>query len=410
MKLLFGLLMIVLPSLTFAQSNYQKGYILKNNGDTVKGFINYHEWDKCPLYIDFKIDKKDNHVLQFNPRSIRSFSIDGMVTYNTYEGIISINQTNSLELKDHDTTTTKRDTIFLQQLTTGKYLTLYYHRDEIKTRFFISEKNSAPIELKYYLYYDEQNQIASSDIYKGLLSLYINKFAPQGNKLINFVRSMKYEQSDFINVVDKINNNTSAGNKKKSSRFFAGIAIADTKTKVNNTYFEGTNSDNKITPKIGLGVDIFNNPNTQQLIFRGELSLSYINPQFNYPAISGTGVQTYSFTQYTAALIPQILFNIYNKDNFKIYIDAGIGVNFSNYSNQKVVAQSPVTYTPIITENPYHFEHVWTDFPFAVGMMLNKKVEISFNYTPLYGSYSRYVFIHAGNQSMGLGIKFLLGR
>ena len=408
MKLFFGLLIIVLPSLTFAQSNYQKGYILKNNGDTVKGFINYHEWDKCPLSIDFKTDKKDNKVLQFNPRSVRSFSIDGMVTYDTYEGIISMNKTNSLEFRVLDTTI-KRDTIFLQQLTSGKYLTLYYHRDGVKTRFFIAEKNSTPIELKYYLYYDEQNQIASSDIYKGLLSLYINKFAPQNNKLINNVRSMKYEQSDLIGIVDKINNNISVANKKKSSRFFAGITIADTKTKVENTYYAGPNSDNRITPKISLGVDIFNNPNTQQLIFRGELSLSYVNPQFNYNGTSGTGVQTYSFNQYTAALIPQILFNVYNKDNFKVYIDGGIGINFSNYSNQKVVTQSSVTNTPVTIENPYQFENVWTNFPLEAGVMLNKKIEFSFTYAP-YGSYSKYVFIHAGSQSTSLSIKFLLGK
>jgi hypothetical protein len=295
-------------------------------------------------------------------------------------------------------------------MTTGKYLTLYCHRDEIKTRLFISEKNSKPIELKYLLYYDEQNQITSSDIYKGLQSFYMNKFASRNSRLINDVSSMKYEQSDLVSVVDKINDNRSTGNKKKSSRFFAGIAISDTKTNVENTYFAGRNTDRTITPKISLGVDIFNNPNTQQLIFRGELSLSYINPQFNYNGTTGAGVQTYSFNQYTAALLPQILFNAYNKENFKVYVDGGIGINFSNYSNQKVVTQSSAANTTMIIEDPYQFENVWTDFPFEAGMMLNKKIDISFTCTPLYGSYSKYIFIHAGNQSMSLRIKFLLGK
>jgi hypothetical protein len=92
MRLIYLSLLVIFPSIIFAQSNYHDGYVLKNNGDTIKGYIDYREWMISPKSIDFKINKKDKQRLQFDPTTIKRFQINGLETYVSYVGKISINK------------------------------------------------------------------------------------------------------------------------------------------------------------------------------------------------------------------------------------------------------------------------------------------------------------------------------
>ena len=52
----FGLLLIGLLTyqLAFSQENYIPGYVIKNNNDTVFGFVDYRNWSKNPVMVKFK--------------------------------------------------------------------------------------------------------------------------------------------------------------------------------------------------------------------------------------------------------------------------------------------------------------------------------------------------------------------
>jgi len=41
-------LAVIAPAVLFAQSNFKSGYIVMPKGDTVKGYIDYREWDNNP--------------------------------------------------------------------------------------------------------------------------------------------------------------------------------------------------------------------------------------------------------------------------------------------------------------------------------------------------------------------------
>jgi hypothetical protein len=66
MKLLSILLLVALPTAIFAQTNFHQGYVVKTNGDTVKGYIDYREWGQNPLSIDFRTNKDDKQTQQFH--------------------------------------------------------------------------------------------------------------------------------------------------------------------------------------------------------------------------------------------------------------------------------------------------------------------------------------------------------
>jgi hypothetical protein len=413
MKLYYTLLFTVLPCLIFAQANYHQGYVIKNNGDTLKGFISRYEWEQNPRSIDFKLSKDDRNVLSFGPAAIKEFQVDGAGTYVAYSGFISKFPDLPLGLD----TNKKSDTVFLKQVTKGKYLTLFYHRDDIKTRFFIAETNTQPVELKYAQYYDTESQVVAKAFYKGQLIFYINKFMPDNQKLARKADDVKFEQSDLEKVVSEINGGNTPVKKGAYFRFFAGGGLnnnkghyRDNSELIGQFTYEGpirvvdelpqtvSTYSTTVSPKLNFGVDVFTNKEVQKLIFRAELSFTYNNPKFRYLAYSRSAdtnvYYTESFNQYTTTITPQVIFNLYNKDNFKLYVDGGIGINFSAYGNTKLPPGTDL-------------HSFWVNFPVQVGIVINKKVELSLSYASPMIVVNYYNYFSIDNQFMSLGLKYL---
>jgi len=413
MKRFLIALLVALPTCIFAQSNYHPGYVVKNNSDTLRGFINYREWRQNPKSIDFKVNKTDKQVLQFDPQSIKEFQITGLETYTAYSGAISMNQTNFSNLPEELDTTLKSDNIFLRQLATGNHLTLYKYADEIKTRFFVAETNARPEELKYYEYYNNAGEIVDKSVFKGQLILYINKLHLESPGVVNKLDQAHYEQTDLEQLINEANNNEKKTIAKKASsiRFFAGVSIGRTITEVSEITIAGLPTNivydhAAISPRLNLGVDFFDNSNVQRFVFRSEMAFSYVNPKYAYQVnrVDGTIAHaTYVFNQYTASIAPQILFNFFNKDDFKIYVDAGAAFNFSLYTNNKFAVEETSD------TNPYTLAPFWLSFPLQTGMVLNKKIEVCLTYITK-ASYSRYSSFDANNQTVSLGVKFLFGK
>jgi len=165
-------------------------------------------------------------------------------------------------------------------------------------------------------------------------------------------------------------------------------------------YNYGAYNSNAIAPKINIGVDVFINPNVQQFIFRSELSFSYSNGLFNRTVQTITGSEVtynYKFTQYTTSLTPQFLFNFYNTDKLKFYIDGGITLNLSSYGYNNAAE---------VNESGLELQAFWAYFPFQAGVVFNKKTEIYFTYTTG-ASFSSYTDFSVSNQYICLGIKRL---
>ena len=362
MKFLQIALLVAFPAIVFAQPNYHKGYVLKNNGDTLKGYINYREWAYSPLSVEFKTDPANAETLTFTAQNIKGFEITGFETYVSYNGLISMNKNIFPDIPTRYDTTRENKAVFLKQLATGKYVTLYYNNEINKNRFFIAEKNQIPVELKYYEYYDGTgNNVITHDLYRGQLLLYINKFNGGDKKIIDKIGQIKFEDTYLEDIVNKINdailkNERNIGNDEKkisNFRWFGGIGL--------NSFTDDYSSSSSTTigPKFDFGVDYLVNPNVQQFVFRTELSFSTVSDQ-----VSQAGGNL-TFTQSSIIITPQFLCNIYNKDKIKIYIDFGINLNIlSFYSNN-------------VTEAPNINADFGVVFPLQVGVVFHKKLELS---------------------------------
>ena len=425
----FLIFCLLLNGYAFAQSNYKAGYVIENNGDTLKGLINYREWNLPPTFVEFKSNLQDKKEVKFNARDIKKFQVKGIDSYISYKGLISTNIITLPDLPVRLDTGKKQDTVFLQQLTTGKNLTLYFHGDVLKIRFFVAEGNAKPVELTYYPYFESASQQVAVDRYKNQLIYYAGKFTPENHRLPGSISRIKYERGDITSMVNQINNYTAK--EKSSFRFFAGLEINSTTTKTNNP-LAVLNEDNAdirdvissqttILPKIDVGLDLFNNPNTQRIIFRGEASFSFINPSFTYPnptnpnqdVVEKYQIDHYSINQYTISIAPQIIFNVYNKENVKVFFGLGASINYSFYSdNNKFIHQDNSTNIPTteVVSDPFTFQSVWGTLPFRAGVTINKKIELSFSFAKAVYFGSSNSYFDASNQSVSLGVKYLFNR
>jgi hypothetical protein len=409
MKIFYLLLFTALPSIVFAQSNYHEGYVLKNNGDTLKGFINYREWERSPKKIDFKLTISSGKATAYDATAIKGFGIYGTERYISFIGTVTMAPNDFPNLSTGLDTTKQVDTLFLRQVTTGKYLTLYANKDDVKSRFFVVGPGGAPVELIYYTYYNEDNKIASTAQFKGQLFIYVNKTQPGNRRLFNEINTLSYNYADMEKVVDDINGISYSNG--LNSRFFLGIALNMTNAEENLANYDNyiPKKSKTLAPKISWGMDFFNNPQVQHLIFRVEVSASYANPRYSYTSPSYNLL--YEYNQYTASVTPQILLNLYNKDNFKIYIDGGWAFNFSTYSNNKSFGRydDPTLGTTTPVNDPYKLEAFWSNFPVQAGVVLNKRWEVFATY--IHGAaYTKYTELYASNQSINLGVKWLMGK
>jgi len=424
MRSLFIALLLALPAVALAQANYQEGYIVKNNGDTIKGYINYQEWAYSPQKVEFKTNRTDNQPQDCNPGNIKGFGVKGAETYASFVGLISMNKNIFPDVPSNLDTTRKQGAIFLKQLDSGDRLTLYYNSEIHKNRFFIAEKGQPPVELKYYEYYDQSNtEVVFRNLYRGQLLLYAYKFSSGDQNLKNKIEQAKFEQPDLEEIVDEINGtgilkegSTSTHKAEKSpTRLFGGVGL----NSISTTYYYsglvtttttggqtmvsasfGSRNSSTQALKFDFGMDVFINPDIQQFVFRTELSFSSFSGHFSLPATATTSIagSDLSFTESSLTVTPQFLFSVYNKDKVKVYIDAGFGLNRSSFSNNS-------DGTGESASGGYMFRAY---FPIEAGIILNKRFDISFTYASFTTSWDYSAAAVFNKLSTTLGVKVFL--
>ncbi|NJK97111.1 MAG: hypothetical protein HC905_21290 [Bacteroidales bacterium] len=125
-KLLTNLVFVLFSgSLLFAQADFRKGYIVKLNGDTLHGYVNFQKESVNTNVCQFK--RFEIAIpLSYSPQNISAYGIDGEKQYTSikYSG------------KQY----------FAEYLVMGKISLLYLKRGSDK--FLVLEEKKVPVELK----------------------------------------------------------------------------------------------------------------------------------------------------------------------------------------------------------------------------------------------------------------------
>jgi hypothetical protein len=176
-RIKFALLVLTtvlfVPNLVVAQVNFQKGFIVDKNMDSIKGFIDYQKWDVTPTIIKFKI-QPDSPTVQYKPTDIQCFGVSGEI-YTS--GIVPIEETLYKEkaVEGFQKYKYRTDTVYLRVLIRGEKSLFFMKDNDSKTYFYISQDNRFQWLIhRKYLINNYGNVFEETDQkYKGQLNLYL---------------------------------------------------------------------------------------------------------------------------------------------------------------------------------------------------------------------------------------------
>lgn len=184
-KTILLILGIHLFQISHSQVNYQPGVVVKNDGDTLRGYIDYRNWATNPDEINFKTNMADP-PLSFKPNDLLEFRVmDEIYVSGIVQTEISQVKTDKL---DHDPQfKIKVDTTFLQTLMKGDKSLYYYKNVNQKENFYIKKGMDFEL-LRYKRYLKIQNGklvVGEDKRYLGQLTLYLKDCSTITKKLKN---------------------------------------------------------------------------------------------------------------------------------------------------------------------------------------------------------------------------------
>ncbi|MBS1500782.1 MAG: hypothetical protein JST32_01885 [Bacteroidetes bacterium] len=384
------LLALLAPLFASSQSNYKPGYVVTLKGDTIKGFIDYREWETNPDAISFKQSINDEAGKTYGVNDIKYFNVNGLDSFVLYSGLITADSTDPNKLSQmgffERDTTLKQATIFLRVLEKGDRLALYSYKDDLKLRFFVGENpDYAPKELIYRFI-----RLGSENTYRKQLSAEAYKYNELNDKLIPYIAKADYTLDDILTIVNKINHITNAEYSKthykgSSVDIFTGAAVnINTTTPSSGAPFAaaGGGSNTSYLPAFFAGLKFFANPATKRLQLRLELS----DALSSYKSLYTAKVYPYkpteaSFNANALSASLQIIYNFYNATNFKVYGGVGYIISSYSFSNSYLGTQNhDGSESDIAANDPYFFVHQNTTFLLKAGVQLSSHFEIFANY------------------------------
>jgi hypothetical protein len=427
MRKIYFTLLLFIPIISLAQSNYKSAYVVDLKGDTLRGYIDFKEWGRNPKSISFRSALNGNSK-ELGVTEISYFEIAGYVSYQSYTVSISLNTVDVQSVPAAIDSTFTTGNVFLKVLEKGRYVTLYMYKDGLKERFYIKEKGQrTPTELLYGIYQDPNNQtnIITKNSYQATLNQLVTKYQPGNDKLIGRVQESGYKDYSLIPIVAQINGSANEETAAKTGkhnppvRFFAGASVISSALNFSNitaeSYYYGFTSSTSTAPKISAGVDLLPNPDVGRLVFR--LELGYAQNKFSFAEQPNNIFNepnpilfSESYKMNAIFITPQIIYNIYNLAALKIFIDAGYSFNLISFPNATIVTkQSGVTLYTTTTQGLDANKGNYTTFMFKAGAVISKRFEL---YAAYYlGAAVTDSFAYNTNlTSFQVGVNYFIGK
>lgn len=244
---------ILLTFSSFAQINFEKGYIINNNDERLECFIKNLEWAQSPRKIEYRLSQ-DSKVQSGTLEDLKSFGIEGEFKYIKETVQIDQSSNNLANLKKQRGPIFKEETVFLKVILEGK-ASLYEYKDNKVLRFFLHLEDKE-IEPLVYKRYRSRDKIAHNSYFKQ--QLYLN--LRNNNITISDVENIDYRFNDIKSVVQKFNGNTTEKTKdyttkKKKNSFHLstkfGLSYNGLHIKNSNSRGQGIEFDNQASVRVG---------------------------------------------------------------------------------------------------------------------------------------------------------------
>jgi hypothetical protein len=158
MRLLLAMLGVFFLDTALCQENFLPGYLVMPQGDTVRGFIDYRNWQVNPNKVFFRKEQGDK--VSYEPSTLQAFSVKDELYISA-----------SIRIDENDSPVL----VFLQSMIRGNKDLLYYQHPDGRERFYIRQENN--IDLLVYSsstkVQDGKSVKAENKKYLGQLAFYL---------------------------------------------------------------------------------------------------------------------------------------------------------------------------------------------------------------------------------------------
>ena len=274
---------------------------------------------------------------------------------------------------------------------------LYSYTDDIKTRYYIKDvADKAPVELLYHVYNDPthvdaltgRGKTVNEDTYLRQLLALAQKYNIFNDDIQWDIDHATYSKAPILKITSLINGMSNSDfknlyNDNAKLNFFVGLALNSTNVTAKGEYLaSGGKSHTSTLPAASIGLNFFANPNTRRLVFRVEAAVSENQYRSLYLyKISPYVNVNYSFNQLSISLVPQVIYNIYNAETFKVYAGIGVALSAYEYSNQIFASQDGKTPVSQISEShPFNFVKSSDLALFKAGVQFSRNLGVYASY------------------------------
>ncbi|MCE1198507.1 MAG: PorT family protein [Marinilabiliales bacterium] len=137
-KLFLVFIIITFSHLSFSQTHFEPGFIVKQSRDTIRGFLQIESGNRSPKSISFKKDLSKTGMDLYSPKELSGFGISGQLFESATVDVMASIPAN--EIPDTDSKlATRKDTVFLHLLIKGQKTLAQFVDENDREHFYIKE-------------------------------------------------------------------------------------------------------------------------------------------------------------------------------------------------------------------------------------------------------------------------------
>ena len=361
----FSLICILLWQCSIAQRETQSGYVVTNNGDTVRGQIVLKDWNRNLSSISFNngTDRK------YSIAELQAFGNDaGSVQYKRFDITLHLNPNNESARYILPEDSTMKETQWLELLVPGKY-PLYRYTNNRREYFFFGNAKDAAAELEYSngikSFYGEQfkndprytkDLVTENPVFRSQLQALVNGSTDE--KLGAMSVTVEYTAASLTRFFERLNT-TERKDKSKMLYHFgvgAGIVITQNARTSNQEPFADVDFTSAISPMGRLFLHIKSSNVKKHISALAELMYFQINTKGNKPPeqfSNFTRQKSFVFNNSYLGLLMNLRYTFNPMAATKLYGLLGYSLNFklsgTNYQETKSNGNSPFSSQETIT-------------------------------------------------------------
>ena len=211
-SLCFLVLLSGIHSPAYSRTKWEPGYLVKNNGDTLRGLIFFRHGHKSPATVSLKLEK-DQSASVYKPIDVRMFSVvedAQQIYYSSFVTDIDHSTITLDQLESSPVVKPTRDTVFSQLILKGKKsLYLYVDRLNRKDHYLVTDEDGRPTDLYNKRYFVATDRINTT--YSGQYKLQLQKLFSDCSKItMAQIDATTFTKRNIIKLVDLYNQCTNS--------------------------------------------------------------------------------------------------------------------------------------------------------------------------------------------------------